>query len=151
MTVMTTVTRTVADSPAETLPAGTDTAMQTLLDRGIDVLAVRDTPRWEVDQYQCAEAVIDDGGTPAEADDACGADAEDKLAPENPAAPLAELEGPSAAVTLLDLTPQICPDGRCSPVLGDVYVYMDDNHLSRLFVEETLAGAVTDELETTSG
>ena len=54
-------------------------------------------------------------------------------------------------MTLLDLTPQICPDGRCSQVLGDVYVYMDDNHLTRLFVEETLAVAVTDELQTTAG
>ena len=145
-TVLTTVTAASADSE-ETLPGGTEAAVQTLLDRGIDVLAVRDTPRWEEDQYQCAEAVIDDGGTPAEADDACGADAEDKLAPENPAAPLAELEGPGAAVTLLDLTPQICPDGRCSPVLGDVFVYMDDNHLTRLFVEERLAGPVTNALE----
>lgn len=150
-TVMTTVTSTVADSSAETLPAGTDAAVQALLDRGIDVLAVRDAPRWEVDQYQCAEAAIEDGGTPLEADAACGADAADKLAPENPAAPLAELDGADAAVTLLDLTPQICPDGRCSPVLGDVYVYMDDNHLTRLFVEETLAVAVTDELQTTAG
>ena len=80
-TVMTTVTSTVADSSAETLPAGTDAAVQALLDRGIDVLAVRDAPRWEVDQYQCAEAAIEDGGTPLEADAACGADAADKLAP----------------------------------------------------------------------
>ncbi|WP_245822938.1 acyltransferase family protein [Brachybacterium avium] len=150
-TVLTTVTLTDADSPAETLPEGTEGAIQKLLDRGIDVLAVRDTPRWEVDQYQCAEAVIDDGGTPAEADDACGADVEDKLAPANPAAPLAALDGPDAAVTLLDLTPQICPAERCSPVLGEVYVYMDDNHMTRLFVEETLAAAVTEELEPAAG
>src|SRR5699024_8276558 len=149
-TVLTTVTLTSAES-AETLPAGTEQAVQELLDRDIDVLAARDTPRWQQDQYQCAEAVIDDGGTPAEADAACGADVEDKLAEENPAAPLAELEGAEASVTLLDLTEQICPDGRCSPVLGDVYVYMDDNHLTRLFVEETLAGPVTATLERRAG
>src|SRR5699024_10968791 len=74
--VLTTVTLTSAES-AETLPAGTEQAVQELLDRDIDVLAARDTPRWEQDQYQCAEAVIDDGGTPAEADAACGADVED--------------------------------------------------------------------------
>ncbi|MDN5900938.1 MAG: acyltransferase, partial [Brachybacterium sp.] len=150
-TVLTTVTRTVADGPGESLPAGSDAAVQALLDRGIDVLAVRDTPRWETDQYQCAEAVIDDGETPVEADDACGAAAADKLAPENPALPLAELSGPDAAVTLLDLTPQICPDGRCAPVLGDIYVYMDDSHLTRLFVEETLAVTITDELAASAG
>ena len=144
-TVMTTVTRTSPEG-AETLPEGSDAAMQELLDRGIDVLAMRDTPRWEENQYQCAEAVIEDGGTPREADAACGADVEDKLAPENPAAPLAALDGPDATVTLLDLTPQVCPDGRCAPVLGDIYVYMDDNHLTRLFVEEILAPVVTEEL-----
>jgi peptidoglycan/LPS O-acetylase OafA/YrhL len=146
-TVMTTVTQAAADSPAEVLPQGTAGALQLLLDRGIDVLAVRDAPRWEEDQYQCAEAVIDEGGTPAEADAACGADVEEKLAPENPAAPLAALDAPGASLTLLDLTPWICPDGRCAPVLGDTYVYMDDNHLTRLFVEETLAPAMTDALE----
>lgn len=150
-TVMTTVTQAAPDSPAETLPAGTGPALQLLLDRGIDVIAVRDAPRWEEDQYECAEAVIDGGGTPADADEACGADVEDKLAPENPAAPLAALTGPGAQVRLLDLTPWICPDGRCAPVLGDVVVYLDDNHLTRLFVEETLAPAVTRELRTTTG
>src|SRR5699024_12095375 len=108
---------------------------------------VRDAPRWEEDQYQCAEAVIDDGGTPAEADDACGAEVGDKLAPENPAAPLGEPEAPDAAVTLLDLTPQICPDGRCPPVLGDVFAYMADNHLTRPSVAEPLPGPATAPLE----
>ncbi|MGO3209586.1 MAG: SGNH hydrolase domain-containing protein [Brachybacterium sp.] len=144
--VLTTVTQTFDDGTEEVLPEGTDGALQTLLDRGIDVIAVRDTPRWGQDQYQCAEAVIDRGGTPVAADAACGADVEDKLAPQNPAAPLTALSTPGATVTLLDLTPQICPDGRCSPVLGDTYVYMDDNHLTRLFVEESLAPAVTEEL-----
>ena len=161
-TVLTTVTQTRAEGRAETLPAGTDTAIQLILDRGIDVIAARDTPRWETDQYVCAEAVVDDGGTPVEADAACGADASQKLAPTNPAAPLAALtasgaegaEGAESAegstVTLLDLTPQICPQGRCSPVLGDLYVYMDDDHLTRAFVEETLTPYVTRELATAS-
>ncbi|MGO3290802.1 SGNH hydrolase domain-containing protein, partial [Brachybacterium sp.] len=146
-TVMTTVTEAAPDAPSESLPEGTDGALQMILDRGIEVIAVRDTPRWEQDQYQCAEAVIDRGDTPADADAACGADVEDKLAPESPAAPLAALSGPDASVTLLDLSPLICPDGRCAPVLGDTFVYMDDNHLTRLFVEQTLAPAVTRELE----
>ncbi|MFC7375291.1 MULTISPECIES: acyltransferase family protein [unclassified Brachybacterium] len=145
-TVLTTMTLTDAESSAETLPEGSDTAVQALLDRGIDVIAARDTPRWPHDQYQCAESVIEDGGTPVEADEACGADADEKLAATNPAAPLGDLTGVDASVTLLDVSDRICPDGRCSPVLGDVYVYMDDDHLSRLFVEETLAPVVTREL-----
>ncbi|WP_422115598.1 acyltransferase family protein [Brachybacterium sp. UNK5269] len=150
-TVLTTVTRSVPDSAAETLPAGTEGAVQVLLDRGIDVIAARDTPRWEQDQYQCAEAALEAGGTPQDADDACGAEVEQKLAPANPAAPLAGLTGPGSQVVLLDLTAQMCPAGRCAPVLGDVYVYMDDNHLSRLFVEESLTPTVTRRLAQVSG
>lgn len=140
---------TSAEDAGETLPAGTEEAVTQLLDRGIDVLAARDTPRWEEDQYQCAEAVIDGGGTPAEADADCGADIEDKLAAENPAQPLAALTGAGSSVTLLDLSAQICPGGRCSPVLGEVFVYMDTDHLTRLFVEESLAPTVTRELAVT--
>ena len=149
--VVTTVTQTVPDSAAETLPEGTEGAVQTLLDRGIDVLAMRDTPRWEADQYSCPEAVIEGGGTPVEADEACGADASAKLAPENPAAPLKTLTGPGSSVRVLDLTEEICPGGRCSPILGDTYVYMDDDHLTRVFVEEVLAPTVTRELTTATG
>jgi hypothetical protein len=147
---MLTVTDSVADSAAETLPEGTAGAVQTLLDRGIEVIAMRDTPRWEQDQYTCAEAALEDGGTPVDADAACGADLSEKLAPTNPAAPLAALTGTGAGegagVTVLDLTEEICPDGRCAPVLGDTIVYMDDNHLTRVFTEEVLAPAMTREL-----
>ncbi|MGP5626531.1 acyltransferase family protein [Brachybacterium alimentarium] len=150
-TVLSTVTLTEAGTADETLPDGAESSVQALLDRGIDVIAARDTPRWEEDQYQCAEAVIDDGGTPVDADEECGAEASDRLAASNPAEPLADLvpadPQSDARVTLLDLSDRICPDGRCSPVLGDVAVYMDDDHLTRLFVEENLAGPVTEELD----
>lgn len=154
-TVLTTSTRTSPDPTAEVMPEGTANAVQLLLDRGIDVIAVRDTPRWEADQYECAEQVIDAGGSPADADLACGAEVEQKLAATDPAAPLAGLtgQGPSdapaadaAQVILVDLTEQVCPDGRCSPVLGDTYVYLDDNHLTRLFVESVLEPALREEL-----
>ncbi|MFC7456936.1 acyltransferase family protein [Brachybacterium sp. GCM10030267] len=160
-TVLTALTQTSAEEQ-EVMPPGKEAAVQALLDRGIDVLGVRDTPRWEHDQYQCAEEIIEDGGTPADADEACGADVGTKLAPENPAASLAELtpgtEEPSdgsegsdptepAEVIMLDFTPEICPDGRCPPVLGESYVYMDDSHLTRTFVEGVLVAPMTRQLE----
>ena len=82
---------------------------------------------------------------------ACGADVSEKLAPENPAAPLKTLTGPGSSVRVLDLTEEICPGGRCSPILGDTYVYMDDDHLTRVFVEEVLAPTVTRELAAATG
>ncbi|WP_114853507.1 acyltransferase family protein [Brachybacterium sp. YJGR34] len=143
--VLTTVTRTAAVDAGEAVPSGTAAAVQELLDRGITVLGVRDTPRWPEDQYQCAEAVVEEGGTPADADAACGAERAQKLAAENPAAELAALEGEGAGAetVLLDLSDSICPAGRCSPILGETYVYMDDDHLSRTFVEVVLAPEMT--------
>src|SRR5699024_11350634 len=84
-------------------------------------------------------------------DEASGAALEDTHAAQNPAAPLADL-APSdgrgdAQVTVVDLSAQICPDDRCPPVLGDTYVYMDDNHMTKLFVEQTLTAPMTRELE----
>ena len=26
-----------------------------------------------------------------------------------------------------------CPDGMCSPVVGNIYVYFDDNHVSKTY------------------
>src|SRR5690625_7073194 len=88
--VLMTATLTSPDSAEEVMLAGTEEAVGELLARGIDVIATRDNPRWQEDPFECAEAVIDDEGTPAEADDACGADLEDKHAAQNPDAPLAD-------------------------------------------------------------
>ncbi|MCW1805085.1 acyltransferase family protein [Brachybacterium squillarum] len=148
--VLTTSTRTVPDSAEETTPEGMVTAVQELTSRGIDVISARDTPRWTEDQYACAEAVIGADGTPLEADAACGADASAKLAPENPAAGLTPAEG-GGSLTFLDLSAQICPEGRCSPVLGDTYVYMDDDHLTKRFTQLTLAPAATAVLDGPGG
>ncbi|MCS6712098.1 acyltransferase [Brachybacterium sp. EF45031] len=145
--VATTASQTSPDGPAETLPVGTAEAIQAVLDRGTSVLALRDTPRWPQDQFACAEDVLESGGSPADADAACGAPAAEKLAPADPLAPLATLTGAEGArVTTLDLSDTICPDGRCSPVLGTIQVYLDDDHLTRTFTEEALEPVVTERL-----
>lgn len=158
--VLTTLTRTRPDSAGEVMPEGTQGAVQMVLDRGIDVIGVRDTPRWERDQYECAERVIDAGRPASAADAVCGADVEEKLARTDPAASLAGMraQGPSdapaaeaAELIMVDATEQVCPDGRCSPVLGDTFVYLDDNHLTRLFVETALAPMMREELESAAG
>lgn len=145
--VLTTVTHTSEDpDQEETTPEGMRNAAEEITSRGIDLIGVRDTPRWAEDQYACAEDVIRSGGTPVDADEACGADASAVYAPTSPAADLADLATDEAQVELLDLTSSICPDGRCAPILGDTYVYLDEDHLTRLFVERTLAPAASREL-----
>jgi hypothetical protein len=120
--VLTTSTRTSPDSADEEMLEGMADAAEILTARGIDVLSIRDNPRWEENAYECAEAVIGEDGTPEEADEACGADASEKYAPEDPAADLVAAEG-GGSLTSLDFSEQICPEGRCAPVLGDTYVY----------------------------
>src|SRR5690625_7474469 len=109
-------TLTSPDYPEEVMPAGTEEAIGELLARGIDVIATHDNPRSQEDPFECAEAVIDDEGTPAEADEACGADLEDKHAAQNPAAPLADLAASDgrgdAQVTVLDQSARVCPADR---------------------------------------
>ncbi len=124
-------TTTRADG-TEAIVAGGEDAVREVTATGAPVLAIRDTPRWEADEYACAEAVMRDGGTAADADAACGAPLSEKLPATSP---LAELEaaGNGADVRTADFTEQICPEGRCSPLQGNVAVYMDDNHLTRLF------------------
>ena len=148
--VLTTSTRTSPEGPEETMPEGMGNGVEILTARGIDVLSVRDNPRWEENAYSCAEAVITEGGTPEEADAACGADAAEKLAPESPAAGLVAAEG-GGTLTSLDFSPLICPDGRCSPVLGDSYVYLDDDHLTKRFVQQVITPAMTEALEGPDG
>ncbi|WP_245921144.1 acyltransferase family protein [Brachybacterium timonense] len=142
--VLTTVTRTTPDSAEEIVPAGTDEAVQSILDSGITVVGVRDTPRWPQDQYQCPEAVLDGGGTPADADAQCGAPRAQKVADVDPATDLLartgapRTDGTPARILGVDLSDRVCPDGRCAPIVGTTYVYLDDNHLTRQFVEQTL-------------
>ena len=55
------------------------------------------------------------------------------------------------SLTLVDLTAQICPDERCSPILGDTYVYLDDDHLTQRFVEQALEPSMTEILSGDEG
>ncbi|WP_033104746.1 SGNH hydrolase domain-containing protein [Microbacterium profundi] len=63
----------------------------------------------------------------------------DTLQSENPAAEIDEW------VTLIDFTPLLCPDAICRPVIGNIAVYIDDNHLTKMFAT-TLAPAMRAQL-----
>ena len=64
-----------------------------------------------------------------------------KLAATNPADALDGVDG----FTSIDLTHLICPDGVCVPSVGNVWVYLDDNHLTRSYAA-TLAPALGERL-----
>ncbi|MET4061167.1 peptidoglycan/LPS O-acetylase OafA/YrhL [Arthrobacter sp. UYP6] len=117
-----------ADRPVDGLPE----ASETLRQAGIPVVGVRDNPRYEFDMIRCAES----NGPQSEE---CSADVSGKLSdPIMVASYFAALPG----VELMDMTDLICPDGTCVPTVGNVYVYMDDNHLTT-----TYTASMIDEFE----
>jgi hypothetical protein len=99
------------------------------------VVGLRDNPRFPHGVVSC---VLESG------DRACTEPVARKLASTNPAEALDGIDG----FTSIDLTQLVCPDGRCVPSVGNVWVYLDDNHLTRSYAA-TLAGALEGRLRAT--
>lgn len=99
----------------EVLLEGIEEIAATLTGAGIDVMAVRDNPRFEFDMYECelvGEAscdVVDQG-----------------LADEVAFEEFTERDG----IVAVDFRHWLCPSGICQGAIGNVAVYLDDNHLS---------------------
>ncbi|WP_394247829.1 acyltransferase family protein [Arthrobacter pityocampae] len=126
--VLTVGTRTDWSSPAEEVPAGFEAGITPLLDAGIPVVALRDTPRFEEDMAECTDRHAADPSV-------CDVPAAEVLAPSSPLLPLAErLPG----LEHVDLTDVVCAGATCPGVVGNVRVYMDRDHLSKTYVETTI-------------
>lgn len=110
------VTRADATQP-ERLLDGIQDAVNEMSHAGIPVIAVRDNPRFEENMYWCA---LDNGGN-------CTVDRSLVLADSNPALELGE------GIDVVDFTPWLCPYDACSAVIGNIAVYIDDNHVSRTY------------------
>ncbi|MBM7849259.1 acyltransferase family protein [Arthrobacter roseus] len=106
------------------LVPGYEKAAVQIMDDGADVIAIRDNPRFGVNIPECVE-------TNGVEDPACTFRLEDKLADVNPAASLGERY---EKLHVIDMTDRICVDGLCPPVIGNVMVYMDDNHLGATYI-----------------
>ena len=136
--VMTVLTRSDAGEDDEMLRPGIDRFLDRMEDAGIPVFGIRDNPRFSFDMFGCVSGSDD----PLE----CATPRAASLADRNPAEPLAGREG----LTLVDLTPWICPDDLCVGVIGNVAVYRDDNHLTRMYAR-TLAPLMAEQLPTRLG
>lgn len=119
------VTRATPASP-EVLVEGIDVVIDALTAQGIEVIAVRDNPRFDFDMYECALA---------ESDAAPGEGVEPCSVPEVALESRESLEGlaENPGVTLVDFRPWLCPDGVCRGMIGNIAVYIDDNHLSSMY------------------
>ncbi|MGO4804170.1 acyltransferase family protein [Arthrobacter sp. 2MCAF15] len=110
-------------SPQETLIPGFENTVKTWADAGIKVVAIRDNPRFDFDMAEC---VATKG---ADADD-CRPPEQGLLAASNP---FAALNGKMPGVGFVDMTDRICNGTECPGVVGNTFVYLDNNHLSRSY------------------
>lgn len=125
--VFTVATAAHPETSQETPAPGLPSATAALSEAGIKVVGIRDNPRFAFDMFKCIE---DSGAESAE----CTKLKSEKLAEVSPAA---ELQSQAPGLTLMDLTDQICPKDTCPPVIGNVLVYMDTNHLTTTYTKTT--------------
>lgn len=116
-------TSTVSDGGGEFTPDGYVDQWRLLDDLGVQVVGIRDTPRWMRDPVDCLWANSDDMGV-------CTVPRDRSLAAADPAAQRTDLP---PNVTLIDVDHFICTENVCPATIGDMVVYWDLSHLSATF------------------
>ncbi len=104
----------------DVIVAGLPEASLQLAGEGIPVIGIRDNPRFTYNVVHCTEMYGVDSSK-------CSATVESKLS--NGAAVASAFDA-LQGLALLDMTDLICPDGVCHPVIGNIRVYLDDNHMT---------------------
>ena len=128
----------------EYTPPGYLARWRMLAEAEIPVLAVRDNPRHPRTPAECVRALGRELG-------ACAIPRAELYAEP---APYATLPDVPPNVAFLDLTDQFCDPEQCPAVIGNVLVYMDDNHLTATYLTSmapALAGAVDEALAQLAG
>ncbi|ONI85423.1 acyltransferase [Actinosynnema sp. ALI-1.44] len=122
--VFTLASRNVRVGLTEETPVGFVDQWRSLQQAGIPVLAVRDCPRYSYAPSECANTY----GTDAPQCNALRAE----IIPAEPS--YTRIADPPSNVSFLDFSDYFCTDERCPPVIGNVRVYMDDNHITAAFM-----------------
>ncbi|WP_249777112.1 acyltransferase family protein [Arthrobacter sp. C9C5] len=138
--IITVGTMAAPSSPAEQLVPGLEATAAYWHQRGVDMVAIRDNPRFN---FNMAECVVVKG---AENPD-CRLSQRDVLALKSP---LAALQGRAPGLSIVDMTDLICDGETCPGVVGNTYVYKDNNHLSRTYVA-SMSSVFSDRLLTATG
>ncbi|QRN78773.1 MAG: hypothetical protein JK586_09995 [Nocardiopsis sp. BM-2018] len=136
--VFTTSTRSVAQPEEEYVPEGYVDRWREMDELGIEVIAVRDTPRFDFLAPDC----VDRNG-PA----GCTVDIGYGLADSSPVLEIEDLPG---NVHHIDLNDDLCSDGICSAVIGNQLGYYDNSHFTYSF-SRSLAGLLEREFRETVG
>ena len=122
-TVVMMSTKTGTTAAEENINPLLDETLRKFTDAGIQVIGIRDNPRFASDMYHCAMN--------AQNPDDCAEPIETKYG-DDPAAPIFAKYADRGAY-LIDLKDVYCPDGKCSGIQGNVYMYLDTNHLTNVY------------------
>ncbi len=126
--VFTVATLTHEEAPFETdVPAYLE-GIQPIADAGIEIVGIRDNPRFTINMPECVQRHRADAP-------ACNPPLNESLVEPSP---LESYRRKVDGLHLMDLSDFICAGGICPAVVGNVYVYKDDNHLSRTYVESMI-------------
>jgi len=126
--VFTVASLTHVEAPFETEVPGYLEGIKPFTDAGMDVVGVRDNPRFGSNMPECVQK----RGAAAEE---CNPPLSESLADSSP---LDAYRGKVDGLHLMDLSDFICADGICPAVVGNVYVYKDDNHLTKTYVQSMI-------------
>jgi len=138
--VLTTASRDVRLGLTEQTPPGFVAQWQKLDTESIPVLAVRDNPRYDASPSACVEAL-----GPNSPD--CSAPRADLYAPEPPYQSLIDVP---PNVSFLDFSDYYCDTETCPAVIGNVLLYMDDNHLTATYLS-TMVPIVAEAIDSALG
>ncbi|WP_427006623.1 acyltransferase family protein [Pseudarthrobacter sp. H2] len=123
--VFTVASMTHVEAPFETEVPGYLEGVRPFTDAGMEVVGIRDNPRFTMNMPECVQK---NGPTAPE----CNMPLQESLAASSP---LDGYRGKVAGLHLMDLSDFICAGGTCPAVVGNVYVYKDDNHLTKTYVQ----------------
>jgi peptidoglycan/LPS O-acetylase OafA/YrhL len=123
--VFTVASLTHKDAPFETEVPRYLEGIKPFTDAGMDVVGIRDNPRFNINMPECVQK----NGPRAEK---CNVPVQESLADSSP---LDAYRGRVPRLHLMDLSDFICAGGICPAVVGNVYVYKDDNHLTKTYVQ----------------
>ncbi|WP_433470309.1 acyltransferase family protein [Saccharomonospora azurea] len=121
--VVTMATRDVRVGLAERTPEGYVRQWQRLHEAGIPVVAIRDNPRFDFEPSGCAQI----HGLTSEK---CG---HPRAEMYHAVPPYESMPAPSST-SFVDLSDYYCTATQCPPVMGNVLVYMDDNHVTETYL-----------------
>jgi hypothetical protein len=132
--VVTVGSREVRPGPTEDIPRGYVEGWRQLSAAGIPVIALRDNPRFEKSPVECVQTKGADAGE-------CATPRDQLYTDDAPLAPGTKLP---EDVHFVDTAEYFCTASSCPPVIGNVIVYMDDNHVSGTYMSTMATGLGTD-------